>query len=226
MILEVIIQSIFSGVGSTLLKEWMRQAKKKDDAELQRLIEKEIKEYVHRSASGSIVINEAVITEIVRRLKAGEVTLQFGREIVEEQLKRARRRKKEIQDFIAEAEHMQGNLLQNSKRLLNAMSHLNGARDDEFTVTEKNENASVGNPALQSQLEQLRWQEKLHHERTRDNMTRPHTDPIKSATSMSDDQLLDHWKTILAAYRERLGVIETRIRRLETIRARLAAGEI
>src|SRR6266702_832845 len=43
-------------------------------------------------------------------------------------------------------------------------------------------------------------------------MTRPHTDPIKSATSMSDDQLLDHWKTILAAYRERLGVIETRIR--------------
>ena len=121
---------------------------------------------------------------------------------------------------------MQGNLLQNSKRLLNAMSHFNGARDDEFTITEKNENASVGNPALQSQLEQLRWQEKLHHERTRDNRTRPHTDPIKSATSMSDDQLLDHWKIILVAYRERLGVIETRIRGLEIIRARLAAGKI
>lgn len=42
MILEVVIQSIFSGVGSTLLKEWMSQAKKKDDAELQRLIQEGI----------------------------------------------------------------------------------------------------------------------------------------------------------------------------------------
>lgn len=43
---------------------------------------------------------------------------------------------------------------------------------------------------------------------------------------MSDDQLLDHWKIILAAYRERLGIIETRIRGLETIRERLAADKI
>ena len=218
MILEVIIQSFFSGVGSTLLKEWMSQAKKKDEAKLRELIRQELEAFVRSSSPVPVRVDDTDITEIVWRLKAGE--------IVEEQLKRARRRKKEIQDFITEAEHMQGNLLQNSKRLLNAMSHLNGARDDEFTVTEKNENASVGNPALQSQLEQLRWQEKLHHERTRDNRTRPHTDPIKSATSMSDDQLLDHWKPILAAYRERLGVIDTRIRGLEMIRARLAAGKI
>lgn len=168
-----------------------------------------------------------VLNGRIRELETVQAnSLTTVRGIIEEQLKRARRRKKEIQVFITEAEHMQGNLLQSSKRLLNAMSHLNGARDDEFTITEKNENASVGNPAVQSQLEQLRWQEKLHHERTRDNMTRPHTDPVKSATSMSDDQLLDHWKTILAAYRERLGVIEIRIRELETIQARLAAGKI
>src|SRR5437660_520856 len=107
MILEVIIQSFFSGVGNTLLQEWMSQVKKKDEAKLRELIRQELEAFMRSSYRVPMIVDDADIDKIVQRIKAGENTSQLERKIIEEQLKRAKRRKSEIEEIISQARTIQ-----------------------------------------------------------------------------------------------------------------------
>jgi len=90
MILEVIIQSFFSGLGSTVLGELMNLRREKNEAKLRDRIRHELEELKHSSASVTITDTDAVIDEIVRRLKTNELPSQPGQTRAFELNKRGR----------------------------------------------------------------------------------------------------------------------------------------
>ena len=74
MIFEVIASSFISGLGSTVFRELMNQARKKDEAQLRALIRQELKAFQSSSPSISITVNDVTINEIIRRLETGETS--------------------------------------------------------------------------------------------------------------------------------------------------------
>ena len=214
MILEVIVQTFFSGLGSTVLRELMSQMKKKDEAKLRILIHQELEAIVRPSSSGPITINDAVITEIVRRLKAGEVAAQAGREIVEEQLKRARRRKSEIEEIISQARTVQYGSSA-TPTILKKGQKSGGTRYEELS-RERTEIAGISETYVRERLEAARQRESSINEQTTETV-KHHREALLSGLVMSREEFLDHWRAILAVYQQRLDVLNARIRELEAV---------
>lgn len=163
------------------------------------------------------MINEAVIAEIVRRLKAGEVTLQFGREIVEEQLRRARRRKHEIEEIISQARTIQCGS-SDTPTILRKGQESGGARYEELSREQK-EIAGIPDMYVRERLEAARQRESSINKQTT-NIVKLHREALLSGRRMSGEEFLDHWRAILAVYQQRLDVINARIRELEAVQAR------
>jgi hypothetical protein len=64
----------FIGLGSTVFQELMKQAKKKNEAQLRVLIRQELEAFARSSPSTSLVIDDTTINAIVQRLKAGNIS--------------------------------------------------------------------------------------------------------------------------------------------------------
>jgi Ricin-type beta-trefoil lectin domain-like len=73
MILEAIVSSFFSGLGSTVFQELIKPAKK-NEAQLRVLIRQEWEAFACSSPSVPPVIDDTPINAIVRRLKAGDIS--------------------------------------------------------------------------------------------------------------------------------------------------------
>src|SRR5581483_2961889 len=73
MILEAIVSSFFSGLGSTVFQELTKQAQKKNEAHLRVLIRQELEAFARSSRSTSLVIDDTTVNAIVLRLKMGEI---------------------------------------------------------------------------------------------------------------------------------------------------------
>ncbi len=73
MILEAIVSSFFSGLGSTVFQELTKQAQKKNEAHLRVLIRQELEAFARSSRSTSLVIDDPIVNAIVLRLKMGEI---------------------------------------------------------------------------------------------------------------------------------------------------------
>jgi hypothetical protein len=76
--IEMIVQSFLSGLGSTILTEFLTLRREKKEAELQRRIRRELEGILYSSPPPSIILNDAVLNDIVRRLTV-ELTRQLPR---------------------------------------------------------------------------------------------------------------------------------------------------
>ncbi len=146
-------------------------------------------------------------------LKPGEVT---GREIVEEQLRRARRRKGEMEEIISQARTIQYGS-SDTPGILRKGQKSGGTRYEELS-RERTEIAGISDIYVRERLEALRQRESSINQQTTETV-KYHREALLNGRGMSREEFLEHWRAILAVYQKRLDVLDARIGELEAVQA-------
>src|ERR1700737_1108665 len=74
MILETLLGSFFSGLGSTIFQELMNLKRKKREEELRTVIRDELEKFMRMPSSPTITIDDALVDEVIRRLVKGAIS--------------------------------------------------------------------------------------------------------------------------------------------------------
>src|SRR6266702_3153652 len=150
-------------------------------------------------------------------LPALGLTVQPGRGIVEEQLKRAGRRKREIEEIMSQARTIQYGSSALSATILRKGQKSGGTRYEELS-REKTEIAGISERYVRERLEAARQRESSINQQTTETV-KYHREALLSGL-MSKEEFLEHWRAILAVYQQRLDVLDARIRELEAVQTR------